>query len=311
MSALDEALKSIEQSFGKGSIFELGSRERVEVDAISTGAPTLDDALGIGGLARSRIAEVYGPESSGKTTLVLHVLANAQRLGLKAALIDAEHALDPIYAAALGVDVDHLLVSQPDYGEQGLEIADRLVKSAEVGVVAIDSVAALTPRAELEGEMGQQTVGLQARMMSQAMRKLAGNAHRTNTLVLFTNQIREKVGIVYGSPETQPGGRALKFYSSQRIDVRRRTINKDGVLAVSNEVHFKVVKSKLAPPFREADATLIYGKGFDQIGPWIDAAVKRGEIEKSGAWYTIDGERVQGRDAARQLVEDRGLHKRV
>jgi recombination protein RecA len=303
-SALEQALKDIERSFGKGSIFELGSHDIVACEVIPTGAPTLDVALGIGGLARGRIAEVYGPESSGKTTLVLHVMANAQAQGLKAAFIDAEHALDPTYAKALGVDVDRLLVSQPDCGEQALEICDRLVKSGEVGVVAIDSVAALTPRAELDGEMGQQTVGLQARMMSQAMRKLAGGAHRSNTLVVFTNQIREKVGIIYGSPETQPGGRALKFFASQRIDVRRKTTNRDGGDAVSNTVKFKVVKNKLAPPFREAEADLIFGEGFDLWGPTLDQLVADGRVDKSGAWYRFeDGTRLQGRDSAREHLK--------
>lgn len=307
--SLDAALKSINEQFGRGSILELGDPSAiVPVEAISTGAAALDRELGIGGLPRGRICEVFGPEGSGKTTLVLHTLASAQAMGLKVAFIDAEHALDPIYARAIGCDVDHLLLSQPDYGEQALEICDRLIRSGEVGVVAIDSVAALTPKAELDGEMGQGFVGLQARMMGQAMRKIAGNASKTRTLVLFTNQIREKVGVLYGSPETQPGGRALKFYASVRIDMRRKETNRDAGVAVSNTVKFKIVKNKLAPPFREAMADIVFGEGFDQIGPLLDKMAEDGAVKKSGSWYIFEDDqkrRVQGRDAARAIVKER------
>lgn len=305
-SAIDAALKDIERQFGKGSIMSLSDPSAiVPVQAIPTGAPALDAALGVGGVPRGRIVEIFGPESSGKTTLVLSIIAQAQKLGGKAAFIDAEHALDPIYAEALGVDLKPLVFSQPDYGEQALEIVDRLLKTAEFAVIAVDSVAALTPRAELEGEMGQQTVGLQARMMGQAMRKLAGRANQHQTLLLFVNQIREKVGIIYGSPETQPGGRALKFYASQRIDIRRKTTNRADGEAFSNTVKFKVVKNKVAPPFREAEADIIFGEGFDFWGPRLDTLVAEGLVEKSGAWFVFpDGTKCQGRDAAKAKLRE-------
>jgi recombination protein RecA len=305
VSGLQDALTAIERSFGKGSVMTLGDPSAmVPIAAISTGAITLDKALGIGGMPRGRIVEVYGPEGSGKTTVVLHVLANAQRAGLKVAFIDAEHALDPTYAAAIGVDTDHLLISQPDYGEQALQIADMLVKSGDVGVVAIDSVAALTPKAELDGEMGQQLVGLQARMMSQAMRKLAGIASRTQTLLLFTNQIREKVGVMFGSPETTPGGRALRFYASQRLDVRRIETQKDGTVAVSNRVRVKVVKNKVAAPFRQAEFDLEFGKGISTSGCLIDEGLELGLVTKSGSFFALDGERLaQGRANAKLALE--------
>ncbi len=278
---------------------------QVRVEAISTGALTLDIALGIGGVPRGRIVEVFGPESSGKTTLIYHVLAEAQKRGGVCAFIDAEHAMDPIYAKAIGVDIDELLVSQPDYGEQALEIADMLVRSGGVDVVAIDSVAALTPRAELEGEMGDQTVGLQARMMSQAMRKLAGNLHRTSTLCILTNQIREKVGVMFGSPETQPGGRALKFYASQRLDIRRIETLKDGAEAVGNRVRVKVVKNKLAAPFRQAELEIEFGKGISAAGCLIDLGLEHNVISKSGAFFSYGGERLgQGRANVKTYLEE-------
>jgi recombination protein RecA len=296
-AALKTALGQIEHQFGKGSVMRMGDEgAQVRVEAISTGALTLDIALGIGGVPRGRIVEVFGPESSGKTTLIYHVLAEAQKRGGVCAFIDAEHAMDPIYAKAIGVDIDELLVSQPDYGEQALEIADMLVRSGGVDVVAIDSVAALTPRAELEGEMGDQTVGLQARMMSQAMRKLAGNLHRTRTLCILTNQIREKVGVMFGSPETQPGGRALKFYASQRLDIRRIETLKDGAEAVGNRVRVKVVKNKLAAPFRQAELEIEFGKGISATGCLIDLGLEHGVLSKSGAFFSYGGERLgQGR----------------
>lgn len=309
-NALDAARLQIEKDFGKGSIMSLNDPSAmVPVEVIPTGVAALDEALGVGGMPRGRICEIYGPESSGKTTLVLSILARAQAMGLRVAFIDAEHALDPIYAETLGCDVGGFLFSQPDYGEQALGITEALVKSGAVGVVAVDSVAALTPKAELDGEMGQGFVGLQARMMGQAIRKLTAHASRTKTLVIFTNQIREKVGIVYGSPETQPGGRALKFAASVRLDVRRKTTNRDAGEAVSNTVKFKVVKNKVAPPFREAEADIIFGEGFDQAGPALDKMVEAGYVVKSGAWYTFKDteERVQGRDTARAIVKERFL----
>jgi recombination protein RecA len=305
-AALKAALGQIESQFGKGTVMRMGDDgAQVRVEAISTGALTLDLALGIGGVPRGRIVEVFGPESSGKTTLVYHVLAEAQKRGGVCAFIDAEHAMDPIYAKAIGVDIDELLVSQPDYGEQALEIADMLVRSGGVDVVAIDSVAALTPRAELEGEMGDQTVGLQARMMSQAMRKLAGNLHRTSTLCILTNQLREKVGVMFGSPETQPGGRALKFYASQRLDIRRIETLKDGAEAVGNRVKVKVVKNKLAAPFRLAEFEIEFGKGISTSGCLIDLGLEHGVISKSGAFFSYGSERLgQGRANVKTYLDE-------
>ena len=305
-SALQGALKQIEREFGAGAIMRMGDEgARVVVDAIPTGALSLDLALGIGGVPRGRIVEVFGPESSGKTTLIYHILAEAQKLGGVCAFIDAEHAMDPLYAKEIGVDIDELLVSQPDHGEQALEIADMLVRSSAVDVVAVDSVAALTPRAELEGQMGDQTVGLQARMMSQAMRKLAGNLNRTQTLCIFTNQIREKIGVMFGSPETQPGGRALKFYSSQRLDIRRIETLKEGTEAVGNRVKVKVVKNKVAAPFRIAEFDIEFGTGISTAGCLVDLGIEHDIVTKSGSFFSYGDERLgQGRNNAKAyLVE--------
>jgi len=303
--ALDLALANIEKQFGKGSLMGLGDEAREPIAAIPTGALSLDLALGIGGIPRGRVTEIFGPESSGKTTVALHIVAEAQRAGGIAAFIDAEHALDPIYAGALGVDVNELLVSQPDNGEQALEIADMLIRSSAVDVVVIDSVAALTPRAEIEGEMGDTHVGLQARLMSQALRKLAGSLHRSNTSAIFINQLREKIGVMFGSPETTPGGRALKFYSSVRLDVRRIETLKDGTEAVGNRVRVKVVKNKVAPPFRQAEFDIIYGQGISREGTLIDVAVEEGIIRKAGAWYTYDGDQLgQGKENARSYLRE-------
>src|ERR1700754_3002751 len=304
-TALQGALTQIERQFGKGTVMRMGDPgAQVKVEAIPTGALSLDLALGIGGMPRGRIVEVFGPESSGKTTLVYHVLAEAQKLGGVCAFIDAEHAMDPLYAQKIGVDIDALLVSQPDYGEQALEIADMLVRSGAVDLVAIDSVAALTPRAELEGQMGDQTVGLQARMMSQAMRKLAGNLNRTQTLCLFTNQIREKVGVMFGSPETQPGGRALKFYSSQRLDIRRIETLKDGTEAVGNRVRVKVVKNKVAPPFRQAEFDIEFGKGISTAGCILDLGLEHSIVSKSGSFFSYGDERLgQGRNNVKNYLD--------
>ena len=305
-AALQGALTQIERQFGKGTLMRMGDEgAQVKVNAIPTGALSLDLALGIGGMPRGRIVEVYGPESSGKTTLVYHVLAEAQKLGGVCAFIDAEHAMDPLYAQNIGVDIDELLVSQPDYGEQALEIADMLVRSGAVDVVAVDSVAALTPRAELEGQMGDQTVGLQARMMSQAMRKLAGNLNRTQTLCLFVNQIREKVGVMFGSPETQPGGRALKFYSSQRLDIRRIETLKDGTEAVGNRVRVKVVKNKVAAPFRQAEFDIEFGKGISTSGCILDLGIEHNIVAKSGSFFSYGSERLgQGRNNAKAFLDE-------
>jgi recombination protein RecA len=305
-TALQGALAQIERQFGKGTVMRMGDEgAQVRVEAIPTGALSLDLALGIGGMPRGRIVEVFGPESSGKTTLVYHVIAEAQKLGGVCAFIDAEHAMDPLYAQNLGVNIDELLVSQPDYGEQGLEIADMLVRSGAVDVVAIDSVAALTPRAELEGQMGDQTVGVQARMMSQAMRKLAGNLNRTQTLCLFVNQIREKVGVMFGSPETQPGGRALKFYSSQRLDIRRIETLKDGTEAVGNRVRVKVVKNKVAAPFRQAEFDIEFGKGISSSGCVLDLAIEHSVVTKSGSFFSYGDERLgQGRSNAKAYLDE-------
>jgi recombination protein RecA len=305
--ALRGALAHIEREFGKGTLMRMGDPgAQVRCDAIPTGALSLDLALGIGGVPRGRVVEVFGPESSGKTTLVYHVLAQAQALGGVCAFIDAEHAMDPSYAREIGVDIDELLVSQPDYGEQALEVADVLVRSGAVDVVAIDSVAALTPRKELEGQMGDQMVGAQARMMSQAMRKLAGNLNRTQTLCLLTNQIREKVGVMYGSPETQPGGRALKFYASQRLDIRRiETLKDSGGEAVANRVRVKVVKNKVAAPFRQAEFDIEFGKGIDTTGCLLDLGVRYDVVSKSGAHYSYGRQRLgQGRGEARAFLDE-------
>jgi recombination protein RecA len=306
-AALRGALTQIEREFGKGTVMRMGDAgAQVHCDAIPTGALSLDLALGIGGVPRGRIVEVYGPESSGKTTLVYHVLAQAQRLGGVCAFIDAEHAMDPSYAREIGVDIDELFVSQPDYGEQALEIADVLVRSGAIDVVAIDSVAALTPRKEIEGQMGDQTVGAQARMMSQAMRKLAGNLNRTQTLCILTNQIREKVGVVYGSPETQPGGRALKFYSSQRLDIRRiETLKDGGGEAVANRVRVKVVKNKVAAPFRQAEFDIEYGKGISTSGCLVDLGIEHNIVSKSGSFFSYGNNRLgQGRGNAKAYLDE-------
>jgi recombination protein RecA len=306
VAALQGALAQIEREFGKGTVMRMGDEgAQVRVAAIPTGALSLDLALGIGGVPRGRIVEVFGPESSGKTTLIYHVLAEAQKLGGTCAFIDAEHAMDPLYAKRIGVDIDELLVSQPDYGEQALEVADMLVRSGAVDVVAIDSVAALTPRAELEGQMGDQSVGLQARMMSQAMRKLAGNLNRTQTLCILTNQIREKIGVMFGSPETQPGGRALKFYASQRLDIRRIETLKDGNEAVGNRVRVKVVKNKVAAPFRQAEFDIEFGKGISTSGCLVDLGIEHSIVTKSGSFFSYGEERLgQGRNNAKAYLEE-------
>src|ERR1700754_3535427 len=305
-AALNSALAQIRKDHGEGAIMKMGDESaQGRVSAIPTGALSLGIALGGGGLPQGRIVEVFGPESSGKTTLVYHVLAEAQKRGGICAFIDAEHAMDPIYAKRIGVDVDELLVSQPDYGEQALEIADMLIRSGTIDVVAIDSVAALTPKVELEGQMGDQTVGLQARMMSQAMRKLAGNLNRTSTLCIFTNQIREKVGVMFGSPETQPGGRALKFYASQRLDIRRIETLKDGTEAVGNRVRVKVVKNKVAAPFRQAEFDIEFGKGISTAGCLIDLGIENNVVTKSGSFFSYGDERLgQGRNNAKAFLNE-------
>jgi recombination protein RecA len=303
--ALQAALSQIERSFGKGSIMRLGENALVEVESISTGSLGLDIALGIGGLPRGRIVEIFGPESSGKTTLALHVIAEAQKKGGICAFIDAEHALDPIYARKLGVNVDDLLISQPDAGEQALEICDTLVRSGAIDVLVVDSVAALTPRAELEGEMGDSLPGLQARLMSQAMRKLTGSISRSKGMVVFINQIRMKIGVMFGSPETTTGGNALKFYSSVRLDIRRIGAIKDREEVVGNQTRVKVVKNKLAPPFRQVEFDIMYGEGISKTGELLDLGVKSGIVEKSGAWFSFDSQRLgQGRENARQFLKD-------
>jgi len=305
-AAQQGALTQIERQFGKGTVMRMGDEgAQVKVNAIPTGALSLDIALGIGGVPRGRIVEVFGPESSGKTTLIYHVLAETQKLGGVCAFIDAEHAMDPLYAQRIGVDIDELLVSQPDYGEQALEIVDMLIRSGAVDVIAIDSVAALTPRVELEGQMGDQTVGAQARMMSQAMRKLAGNLNRTQTLCILTNQIREKVGVMFGSPETQPGGRALKFYSSQRLDIRRIETLKDGTEAVGNRVRVKVVKNKVAAPFKQAEFDIEFGKGISTSGCLIDYGIEHNIVTKSGSFFSYGDERLgQGRGNAKGFLDE-------
>jgi recombination protein RecA len=301
--ALDMALGQIEKQFGKGSVMKMGEKGSMKVDTISTGALALDLALGVGGLPRGRVIEIYGPESSGKSTLAMHVVAEAQRNGGICAYIDAEHAMDPAYARGIGVDVDELLISQPDTGEQALEITDMLVRSGALDVIVIDSVAALTPRAEIEGEMGDTHVGLQARLMSQALRKLTANLNKSNTVCIFINQLREKIGVMFGSPETTPGGRALKFYSSVRLDIRRIESIKDGVEVVGNRTRVKVVKNKVAPPFRQCEFDIMYGKGISREGSLIDIGVDLNVIKKSGAWYTYEGEQLgQGRENAKAYL---------
>jgi recombination protein RecA len=301
--ALDSALAQIDRQFGKGSVMRLGSDDRAPVAVIPTGSIALDVALGIGGLPRGRIVEIYGPESSGKTTLTLHAIANAQRAGGIAAFIDAEHALDPEYAQKLGVDIDALLVSQPDTGEQALEIADMLVRSGSIDLIVIDSVAALVPRAEIEGEMGDTHVGLQARLMSQALRKLTGGLSQTNTTMIFINQLREKIGVFFGSPETTAGGKALKFYASVRLDIRRIETLKDGTDAVGNRTRVKVVKNKMAPPFKQAEFDILYGVGISREGSLIDFGVEHEIVRKSGAWYTYDGDQLgQGKENSRNFL---------
>jgi recombination protein RecA len=304
--ALDLAISQIERQFGKGAVMRLGAGGPLEeIAVIPTGALSLDVALGVGGLPRGRITEIYGPESSGKTTLALHVVAEAQRLGGVAAFIDAEHALDPIYARKLGVNIDELLISQPDTGEQALEIAETLVRSNAVDVIVVDSVAALVPRAELDGDMGDSLPGLQARLMSQALRKLTAAISRSGTVVIFINQIREKIGVMFGNPETTTGGRALKFYASVRIDVRRQDTIKQGTESIGVHTKAKVVKNKLAPPFREAEFDMIYGEGISKSGSVLDAGVEQGIIEKSGTWYTYKNERIgQGRENAKKWLQD-------
>ena len=303
--ALEAALGQIERNFGKGSVMKLGENTSVNVESISTGSLGLDIALGIGGLPRGRIIEIFGPESSGKTTLALHVLAEAQKGGGICAFIDAEHALDPTYARKLGVNIDELLISQPDAGEQALEIADTLVRSGAIDVLVVDSVAALTPRAELEGEMGDSLPGLQARLMSQAMRKLTGSISKSKAMVIFINQIRMKIGVMFGSPETTTGGNALKFYSSVRLDIRRIGAIKDREEVVGNQTRVKVVKNKMAPPFRQVEFDIMYGEGVSKTGELLDLGVKAGIVEKSGAWFSYDSQRLgQGRENSRQFLKD-------
>ncbi|WP_129670160.1 recombinase RecA [Phytoactinopolyspora endophytica] len=303
--ALETALAQIERAHGKGSVMRLGEETRVPIEVIPTGSISLDVALGIGGLPRGRVVEIYGPESSGKTSIALHAVANAQKLGGVAGFIDAEHALDPDYAKALGVDTDSLLISQPDTGEQALEIADTLIRSGALDVIVIDSVAALVPRAEIEGEMGDSHVGLQARLMSQALRKIAGALSHSKTTAIFINQLREKVGVFFGSPETTTGGKALKFYASVRLDIRRIETLKDGTDAVGNRTRVKVVKNKMAPPFKQAEFDILYGEGISREGSLIDLGVEQSIVRKSGAWYTYEGDQLgQGKENARNFLKE-------
>lgn len=304
-AALDMALRQIEKQFGKGSIMKLGEQTENRVSTVSTGSIALDIALGVGGYPKGRIIEIYGPESSGKTTVALHAIAEVQRNGGQAAFIDAEHALDPVYAQKLGVDIDELLLSQPDTGEQALEIAEALVRSGAVDIVVIDSVAALVPKAEIEGEMGDSHVGLQARLMSQALRKLSGAINKSKTIAIFINQIREKVGVMFGNPETTPGGRALKFYSSVRLEVRRAEVLKQGNDMVGNKTKIKVVKNKVAPPFRQAEVDIMYGEGISRVGSLLDIGSDLDIVQKSGAWYSFNEERLgQGRENAKQFLKE-------
>ena len=303
--ALEAALQHIEKQFGKGSIMKLGQNDKIDIEAISTGSLGLDIALGIGGLPRGRVVEIYGPESSGKTTLTLQVIAEAQKKGGKCVFIDAEHALDPVYARKLGVNIEELMISQPDNGEQALEIADTMVRSGAVDVVVIDSVAALTPKAELEGDMGDSLPGLQARLMSQALRKLTGSISKSGTMVIFINQIRMKIGIMFGNPETTTGGNALKFYASVRLDIRRIGTIKDKEEAVGNQTRVKVVKNKVAPPFKQVEFDIMYGQGISKTGELVDLGVKAGVVEKSGAWISFNGERIgQGRENAKAFLKE-------
>lgn len=303
--ALDDAIKQIEKQFGKGSVMRLGDRSAVNIDVIPTGSLTLDLALGIGGYPKGRIIEIYGPESSGKTTLTLHAIAEVQKQGGRAAFIDAEHAIDPVYAQNLGVNIDELILSQPDSGEQGLEIAETLVRSGAIDLVVIDSVAALVPQVELDGEMGDSQMGLQARLMSKALRKLSGIMNKTECTIIFINQLREKIGIMFGNPETTTGGRALKFYSSVRIEIRRSEAIKNGTDITGNKTNIKVVKNKVAPPFKSTTVDIIYGLGISRDGEVLDLAVERDIVEKSGAWYAYNGEKIgQGRENAKQFLRD-------
>ena len=302
--ALETALSQIERSYGKGAIMRLGDNLGVNVDAIPTGSLSLDLALGIGGVPKGRIIEIYGPEASGKTTLALHIIASAQKQGGEVAFVDAEHALEPAYARAVGVDIDNLLISQPDTGEDALAITETLVRSGAIDVVVVDSVAALVPRSEIEGEMGDSSVGVVARLMSQALRKLAGSISKTKCIVIFINQLREKIGVMYGNPETTPGGRALKYFSSVRIDVRRIETLKNGTEMVGNRTRAKIVKNKVAPPFKEAEFDIMYGEGISKTGEIIDLAVKLDLIEKAGSWYTVGDQRFQGKDNLKQYLKD-------
>ena len=303
--ALEVAMSQIEKQFGKGSVMKLGEYKAMEVEAIPTGALSLDIALGIGGVPRGRIIEVFGPESSGKTTLALHIIAEAQKMGGEAAFIDAEHALDPVYARKLGVDIDNLIVSQPDTGEQALEITEALIRSGALDVVVVDSVAALVPKAEIDGEMGDSHMGLQARLMSQALRKLAGAINKSKTVLIFINQLREKIGVMFGNPETTTGGRALKFYASVRMDIRKTEMMKQDGQVIGNRVRVKVIKNKVAPPFREAEFDVLYGKGISKVGNILDMAVNLDIVEKSGAWFSYNGQRIsQGRENAKRYLEE-------